>query len=693
MRFPIVLAALALTMSISGPALAMSKEQPDTTLRLNEVTVTATSPMTRLDNLQAGAEKLDPEILTGTPAMLGEHDIIKSMQLLPGVNSEGEGSGGIQVRGGTSAQNLILLDGAPLYNPTHVMGLFSTFNEDAVAAVTLFKGPAPAQYGGASSAVVDVMHRPGNPDRFRGTASIGLLSAKAAVEGPIGSRLTYAVAARRSYADLFLKLLPDYKSTIMHFYDVSGKMRWNINSRNFIDLTLYRADDQLGLKNLTHMDWSNSFGALNWRSRLTDRLTLTSNVTGTIYSTSMWMDVNGVFQEAQGHIKAMQLKETLIASLSDAITLDAGLSTRLLDVKSAEWHIGENTERELRRGWESALWASVEGKINEHFGVVAGVRLSLMCGLGGNPVYNFAPDGSIIDAGTPSKSHITKAYLLPEPRLSLTYRIGANDAVRAGFSMASQNLHALRMTDSSLPFDRYALTSNLVKPEKCTQVSLGYVRMFREGEWEISAETYYKDLHNVYDYRDGATMFSDVRLESIILGGRGRSTGLELLLRKNTGRFTGWIAYTLSLTQNRIPGINDGRWYVAANDRRNDLAIVGMFDITDRWRISGSWTFNSGLPLSAPDVKYDWNGLTHYYYARRNGYRAPSAHRLDISATYRKVNPRYSYEWSFGFYNLYNRHNPYIIFFEDDDTKPSGTKAVQYSLFGIVPSVSFTINF
>ena len=535
--------------AISGYGIDLYKEEADTTLNLSEVTVTAVSPLSRLDNLQAGAERINPEILVSTPAMLGEHDIIKSMQLLPGVNSDGEGSGGIQVRGGTAAQNLILFDGAPLYNPTHVMGLFSTFNEDAVAAVSLFKGPPPARFGGATSAVVDVMHTAGNPDRLHGSASLGLLSAKIALEGPVATdRLTFALSARRSYIDLFLKAVPDYSSTTMHFYDVSGKLRWQASRRDIVDLTIYRAEDQLGLKALTHMDWSNSFLALNWRSRRNDRLTFHTAATATIYSTGMRMDVNDVFQQLVAHIKAASVAETMTLSLSSGLAVEAGLSTRFIDVKSAEWNVGETREKESRRGWETGIWGSVEGKFNDHFGIAAGIRLSLMCALGGNPVYTVVADGSLAPVGIPSKSHITKAYVVPEPRLSLNYRITENNVLRAGFSMTSQNLHAIRMTDSSLPFDRYAMTSNLVKPERCAQYSLGYVHMLDDGQWELSAEAYYKDLHNVYDYRDGATMFSDIRLESIILGGRGRSTGLELLARKNTGRFTGWIAYTLSLT-------------------------------------------------------------------------------------------------------------------------------------------------
>jgi outer membrane receptor protein involved in Fe transport len=265
--------------------------------------------------------------------------------------------------------------------------------------------------------------------------------------------------------------------------------------------------------------------------------------------------------------------------------------------------------------------------------------------------------------------------------------------VKGGVTSSSQNLHAIRTTANSFPFDRYAITSTDVKPEKAWQYSVGYTGTSTNGMWEWSAESYYKDMRNVYDYRSGVTMFSDINLDGLILGGKGRSYGMELMFRKNVGRLTGWVSYTLSKTQTKIDGINDNRWYDASNDRRHDLNIVAMYDLTDRWRLSASFLFASGQALSVPDAKYQLSGETFYYYSQRNNYRTPNTHRLDISANYRHIGKKFTYEWSFGVYNIYNHYNPYAIYFEDCPDNASGTRAVQYSMYGFVPSVSYNLKF
>lgn len=259
--------------------------------------------------------------------------------------------------------------------------------------------------------------------------------------------------------------------------------------------------------------------------------------------------------------------------------------------------------------------------------------------------------------------------------------------------MSSQDIHGIRATMTTFPFDRYALTSDYVKPELTWQYSAGYAGMTTDGSWDWSAEAYYKSLKNIYDYRDGVTMFSRINLESLILGGKGRSYGLELMLRKNFGRLTGWISYTLSKTETQIPGINEGNWYKASNDRRNDIAVVAMYRFSDRWTASASWTFSSGRPLTAPDEKYEIDGTTCYYYSSRNSYMTPASHRLDLSATYTRIGKRTTSILSFGIFNAYAHYSPFVIYFEDDPSKPSGTRAVQQSLFGIVPSISYTIKF
>lgn len=265
--------------------------------------------------------------------------------------------------------------------------------------------------------------------------------------------------------------------------------------------------------------------------------------------------------------------------------------------------------------------------------------------------------------------------------------------IKAGVAVSTQNVRGIRSTSTTFPFDRYALTSAGVKPERTVQYSAGYAGMRSDGSWDWSGELYFKTMDNVYDYRDGMGMFSRIGLESIISGGRGRSYGVELMLRKNTGRLTGWLSYTLSKTETKIAGINGGKWYDASNDRRHDVAVVAIYDLTPRWKLSATWTFSSGRPLTAPDAKYEVGGEVCYYYSERNGYKTPPSHRLDISATYTRIGRRVTSEVSFGVFNAYCHYSPFVVYFEDDLSKPSGTRAVQKSLFGAMPSVSYTIKF
>lgn len=314
--------------------------------------------------------------------------------------------------------------------------------------------------------------------------------------------------------------------------------------------------------------------------------------------------------------------------------------------------------------------------------------------MGGSPYYRLDADGDILETRKYKRGgKFVKTYLVLEPRASLNYSIDRNQSIKAGYSRTSQNIHALRVQNMSLPMDRYTMSSNIVKPQTADQFSLGYVALTGNQVYEFLAEGYYKSIRNVLDYKDGKSFNSEIEIERIILAGKGRSYGMEMYGRKNTGLFAGWVSYTLSWSDNRIPGINEGRWYTAGNDRRHDLSVVGMYELPRGWQMAATWVYNTGQALTAPSAKYVVNGETVYYYAERNGYRAPAYHRLDVSATHTKVKKRYTREWSFGLYNAYGRYNPFIISFEDDDSKPSGSKAVQTSLFGVIPSVTYTIKF
>ena len=681
----------SLGLTLISAAWNASAEEPNDSVigkDLKEVVVNGNSARQRINNPRLGAERLELSKMIQVPAFGGEVDIIKSITLLPGVRSEGEGGGGFEVRGGNAYQNLVLVDGMTLYNPSHVMGIFSTFNDNALGSATLYKGAIPAMYGDATSSVLETTLAAGDMEKYHASGTIGILAAKIKAEGPIvKDKLSFAVAARRSYVDAFLKIVPQYRSTVMNFYDVSAKLRYRPSSNHLIDGTFFISHDNMAIADLMGLYWGNLGGSLNWTARAGDRLTFTTTAALTHFSPKMSMDIMNLNQVMWTYIHNYSLNEKIKWSITDNHNMEFGLRSELLRVKSAEWMLNASREREIRSLWENSAWAEYSGSFAEKLDVTAGVRLNVASVLSQNRFHVF------------ESTHVSpnqfdgKTYVEVEPRVNLKYNITPLHNVKAGFGISTQNLHAIRSNTTSFPFDRYALTSAVVKPERSLQYGIGYSGMTDNGAFDWSAEAYYRSMDNVYDFKDGRSTFSDIILESIILGGKGRSYGAEFMFRKNTGRLTGWISYTISRTETKIPGINDGKWYNATNDRRHDFSITAIYKLTDRWNLSGSWIFMSGQPLTAPDVKYEIGGETCYYYSKRNSYMTPPTHRLDLSAKYTHVGKKLTYEWAFGVYNTYCRYNPFVVYFEDDSSKPSGTRAVLQAMYGIVPSISYTLKF
>lgn len=682
------LSVLILLLSLS---LNMWGEQSDNDSvqinELREVVITDLSARNRILNSHLGSETLDLNQLAMTPQLFGEADIIKSIALLPGVRTETDGAGGFEVRGGNAYQNLVLMDGMTLYNPSHMMGIFSTFNEDAMSKATLHKGPVPVTFGGASSSVLETYMKPGAGDKFNFSGTIGILNAKVSLSGPvIKDKLTYQISARRSYVDLFFHLIPQYKGTVMNFYDVNAKLRYSTKESGHIDFSFFVSRDNLAVSKLMALHWGNLAGSVNWFVRKAD-WSFTTTASATDYTTDMGMDIMDAGQSLKEYIKTFNLNERINYEFSDTRNLEIGLRSELLQVKSADIEVQGNRQREMCSGWQNALWLKYEDCYASFLFLEAGLRASFFSALSQDRFHYFDAMNEI------APEFLPKPYFNLEPRLSLKLQINEYHNLKAGASVSTQSLHGIRATSTTFPFDRYALSSGFVKPEVAVQYSLGYSGMTPAGSWDWSAEVYYKTMQNVYDYKDGVTMFSRINLESLILSGKGRSMGLELIVRKNFGKLTGWFSYTLSKTETKIPGINSGRWYNASNDRRNDIAVVGLYDFNDKWNLSASWTYSSGKPLTAPDSKYLIDGVTCYYYSERNSYITPPSHRLDVSARYVRQGRKFTSIVAFGIYNLYSHQSPFVIYFEDDPTKPSGTRAVQRSLFGILPSISYTLKF
>ena len=684
--------ALDILLSACFAVSMTSEEDTLRTERLDEVVVTSVSARQRLQNVQTGAEVLQLEDLTSVPQLFGEADIMRSIQLLPGVKAESDASSSFQVRGGTSAQNQVLFDLAPVYNVGHLAGLFFAFNDDALASATLYKGLLPAQYGGASSAVLDITGKTGNKDGWHGGASVGLLSAKGTIEGPlVKDKLSVLVTARRTYMDMFLKASKDFRNNTLYFYDVNAKLDWSIDKRNQLFLTFFTSHDRTSIDKMTDIRWNNMTGSLRWLHRFGGDSHAQTTAYLSNYLTDNGVDFLNFNLWYKGHIRQMSLRQDFHIALSSH-QLKTGVQTSLYNVKSAEWQVLNKYGNEQRRAWENTAWVNGTFRLGDNLQASIGLRLNAFSPLGGSLYYDIEDNGEIGWYYNYGENEVVKTHLTLEPRASISWQPTALTSVKLGYARTSQNLHALRNQSTSTPFDRYAISSNIVEPEIADQWSGGIYVMTAEQDYDLSLEAYYRKIQNVLDYRDGKSFSSEIEIERLTLAGEGKSYGVEFCLRKNSGSLTGWLGYTLSWSKTRIDGINGSQWYDANNDRRHDINIVGIYKLNKRWTFNAAWVFNSGQAFTAPSGKYQIIDNWTYYYAERNGYRAPDYHRLDVSAVWPKRYARHTRQWVFGIYNIYNRYNPYLINFEDS-ADGARTKAKQYSLFGIVPSVAFNILF
>lgn len=634
---------------------------------LDEVIVSATKANEKIRQSKMGLEKINVAAISKLPVLFGERDILKTIQLLPGVKSGGDGQSGFTVRGGTIDQNLILLDDAPVYNASHLLGFFSTFNSDAIKDVTLYKGTAPAQFGGRVSSVVDVKMDEGNNQNYGVSGGIGLISSKLNIEGPIQKgKSSFLISGRRTYADVFLKLTDQFKDNQLYFYDFNAKFNYRFSDKDRLFVSGYFGRDVLGINNRFGIDWGNSTATARWNHLYNSKLFLNTSFIYSNYDYKIEIQNNANPFSIRSRIRDWNLKQEF----------------QYFPNTNNEWKFGYNivyhtiTPNQYlpKSGIESALYAANDWQATNKLKINYGLRLS-----------NFVVLGS---SGNPAKN-----YINIEPRLSLSYTLNENNSLKAAYTRNTQNLHLITNSVTTSPTDKWIMNTNIIKPEICDQLSLGYFRNFKDNMFEFSAETYYKSMQNQIDYKDNADEQVPV-IETQLLYGKGRAYGLELLLRKNKGKLTGWVGYTLSRTEKQIDGINQNEWYAARQDRTHDISVVMMYDISKRWNVSAVWVYQTGNAVTFPGGKYEIAGQTTWLYTERNGYRMPAYHRLDLGATCKITErKRFNSELSFSLYNAYGHENPYIITFEQSDNDPNKTVAVQTSLFKLVPSISWNFKF
>jgi hypothetical protein len=668
---------------------------------LNEVVILGkNNAEDRIVAPRMGVQNLSMKEIENIPVIFGEHDLVKVIQLLPGVKSAGEGSSGFFVRGGAADQNLVMLDEAVLYNPSHLMGFFSTFNSDAIKDVTLYKGNIPSQYGGRLSSVMDVRMNDGNNQKFSVQGGLGVIASRLTVEGPIvKNKGSFLISARRTYADLSLKVSKDtmINQSALYFYDVNFKANYQLGDRDRVYASGYLGQDKLKLGNLFGLDWGNKTGTLRWNHQFSPRLFANTSVIYSDYNYNI--DLNST-ATATGHIsstiKDWHVKEELSFYQNTNSTWRFGVNSIYHTIKPGEY-TGQITTKSqpLTYSWENGAYVSNELKVSDRLKLDYGLRLSAFSVLGGpTNFYTLNNAGRIIDTMNYDRNKIVKTYFNLEPRFAAAYQLNAFSSVKASYSRNTQSLHQLYSSSINTPTDKWVATNNIIKPEISDQASLGYFKNLWSNAYEFGTEAYYKRMENQVDYRDGANVRSNDAIEPQLLFGKGRAYGVEFLLRKKAGRLTGWLGYTLSRTEKQIEGINDGAWYNARQDRTHDISLVGIYDLNKKWVVSATFVYYTGNAVSFPSGKYIIDNQVVFLYTKRNAYRMPAYHRLDLSATYRfEKHKNYSSELALGLYNAYGRENPYAITFRQNAVDPTRTEAVQTSLFKYVPSVSYNFKF
>ncbi|KOS05313.1 collagen-binding protein [Flavobacterium akiainvivens] len=686
---------------------------------LDAVVISVNHSRTNIRKPEMSVNRLSINTIKKMPAIMGEVDILKAILQLPGVCNAQEGATGFNVRGGSVDGNLVLLDEAVVYNTSHLFGFFSVFNADVIKDLKLYKGGIPANFGGRTSSVLDIYQKEGNNQEYHVTGGIGAVASRLLVEGPlVKDKSSFVVAGRASYAHLFLKLADNANS--VSFYDLNAKLNHKINDNNRIFLSGYFGKDQMDFGNFFSNNYGNSFLNLRWNHTFSEKLFSNASVIYSKYDYGLKIKYVGI--DWVSDINNYNFKYNFTHNLSDKIILNYGINSIYYQfnpgtIKPMDFTSSINPDQiEEKYAWENALYISAEQKLSDKISLTYGLRYSNFQRLGEQNVNTYAnnqavvynPELKIYEAGTPTGTiHYNKNERIIdfgnfEPRLAVSYVINDNQSVKASYNRMSQYIHLISNTASVSPLDIWAPSDQYLKPEILDQVALGYFRNFGNGNYSLEAETFYKRIKNKTDYIDGAELIANKAIEEVMLNGEGRSCGLELMLKKNTGKLTGWLSYTLSRAEQRTPGrnayesgINNGEWYRANYDKTHNFSLTGAYQLNKKWNFGGVFTYQTGKATTYPIGKYLYQGITIANYGERNINSLPAYHHLDLSATYTPKpdsKKRWKSEWVFSIYNVYNRGNAATLMFEQNrDTGISEAKKI--SIFGIIPGVSYNFRF
>jgi hypothetical protein len=649
--------------------------------------------------------KMDIKTIKKVPALLGEIDVIKVLQLMPGVQTTSEGSTGFSVRGGSADQNLIILDEATVFNASHLMGFFSVFNNDAVKDVTLYKGDIPAAYGGRLSSLLDVRMKDGNAKKIGVTGSIGTVSSKLTLEGPIiKDRTTFLVAGRRTYADLFLPLAKDenVRKSKLYFYDLNLKMSHVINENNRLYLSGYAGKDTF--KNeFASMGFGNQTASARWNHLFTKKLFFNLSLVFSNYNYELGTPEG----DASSFKWTSQMREysarfDFTHYLSSNHTLRYGATTMFHEFyPGSASGLGSETAFSTfilptEYAFEHSLYGSDEYKVTERLTLKYGLRFAMFQNIGPGTYYNFDASHNAIDSVVYTTSKVFNTYANIEPRFAFTYLVNPISSVKGSYSHTAQYITLAQNSTAGTPLDIWFPATPNVKPQLCDQFAIGYFRNFKKNMYEASAEVYYKDMRQVIDFADHAELLLNQYIEGELRFGTGYSYGLETMIRKNEGVLTGWVNYTYSRAFRQIPEINEGNKYRAPYDKPHTINVVVNYEINSRLTASATWVYATGLPVTFPTGRAVIGNAIIPIYSNRNAYRMPDYHRLDLSITYNgkeKEGKKWHGEWNLSVYNAYNRHNAWSINFTQDSKDPNITYAEKTYLFAIIPALTYNFKF
>ncbi len=684
----------------------------DENKELDAVTVVGTRKDRNIESTEMSMEKLPVKLVKKLPSFMGEVDVLKTITLLPGIQSGGEGSSGLYVRGGGPDENLLLLDEAPVYNASHLMGFFSVFNSDAIKDIQVYKGGIPAEYGGKASSVIDIRMKDGNSQQLSGQAGIGNISSRLTLEGPIiKDKWSFIVSGRRTYADVVGRMIgiDELKDNQLYFYDLNLKTNIEFSHKDRVYISAYTGDDYFKLGESLYMRWGNITGTARWNHIFNGKLFSNTSLIYSKYDYSLGVPGNSADQfDWNSRIEDFNFKQDFSWFLNTNNKIDFGLNIikhhfEPGNIETNESSFFEPLKLTNYNAISSAAYISNEQKFGSLLTIKYGLRLSVFQQIGIGKVREYenpeTPKSDEIVSETSYKTgdKIGSPFINFEPRISAKFSTGETSSVKTSYNRMAQNLHLISNTNSPTPLDIWLPSNKYIKPLIVNQVAAGYFRNFSNNTYETSLEFYYKDMQNVLDYKDGAELFLNEDLETELLTGTGYAYGMEIMIKKQEGQFTGWVSYTLAKSMREIPGINNGDPYPSTYDRTHDFSLVTNYDINKRISLSASWVFSTGNPVTYPVAKYNVQGNTLFYYSDRNSNRIPDYHRLDLSFNYNFKKNEYrkvKQSLNVSLYNVYGRRNAYSIYFRPNEDNPAIIEATRLSILGtMIPSITYNINF